>query len=359
MSSSSSVCQGLQSCLEPLLIEPRVLRLKLATHKPHSSPCSGWWPHRTFVPDSDPEEETIDCNKNEDHITSLNDIIKEDKNNGELGGWSFIQALANTSHRRSQEAIDNDSVYVHPLTKLSASRLSQKSLEMCTESLGSESGSTISDGTDEMFSLSAEDSTPRSSQRVGEFRAAKKNVKRSVGGFPPPLTSISGSNGCVKVRPHREGGRLVISAVTVTESRNFHVDRSDGRLRLRLVKEGSDSFDEGGGEQEEEEARNLEENGDEDEANSGGEEEATGEAEQIEEEGGLVCGGGGGDGDDDDDDEGSESACWSEEMEGNSENVGGETGTGKFPRPRRCRSGNLDPFWGLPTAPLPKPISQF
>nr|AFK46160.1 unknown [Lotus japonicus] len=54
-------------------------------------------------------------------------------------GWSFLQALTKpTSSNCNKE--EDDKVYVHPTVKRSSSLLSEKSLEMCTESLGSETG---------------------------------------------------------------------------------------------------------------------------------------------------------------------------------------------------------------------------
>ncbi|XP_031100232.1 protein FANTASTIC FOUR 3-like [Ipomoea triloba] len=199
MSKTSSVCVGLPSCLEP-----RILMHKMEEISAESKECI----------------------------------------NGDLGsGWSFIQAMGSPERNQTAPA---EEVYVHPMVRRSASTLSTKSLEMCTESLGSETGSDISESVEEFSSLlpEKEDSTPpqaAASQREKSYRYPAEvfcSFKKSnrTGVFPPPLTSISGGDG-VQVRPRREGGRLVITAVAVTlYSSFFRAERSDGRLRLSLRK---------------------------------------------------------------------------------------------------------------------------
>ncbi|KAE9463888.1 hypothetical protein C3L33_04100, partial [Rhododendron williamsianum] len=96
---------------------------------------------------------------------------------------------------------------------------------MCTESLGSETGSDISESSDEFppFSPKIE-----SSHSVGKLKSRDREFARKLipdRSFPPPLTTISGSDS-VQMRSHREGGRLVVKAVTVASS---IVDESDSR----------------------------------------------------------------------------------------------------------------------------------
>lgn len=204
---TSIVCQGLQSCLEPRLIEPRILRPKLAPPKSNS---------RQENPQNHEEE--------------------NDNKNGKSGGWSFIKALTNTPQNPKQ-VTETEKVYIHPLAKRSSSVLSKKSLEMCTEGLGSETGSDISESSDEL-SLNMAKSYP-----IPPTKSRELGRKLSQGGenFPPPLTSISGSDG-VRVRPLREGGRLVIEAVTVTSCNGyFQAERGDGRLRLCLLKDSTEN----------------------------------------------------------------------------------------------------------------------
>lgn len=75
--SSSSVCQGLQSCLEPRVIEPGVLHYELT-------------PPTTNLSE-------------EEH------------------GFGFLQALSNNSHGGEKEKENkNEEMYVHPTVKCSS-----------------------------------------------------------------------------------------------------------------------------------------------------------------------------------------------------------------------------------------------
>ncbi|KAL6516070.1 hypothetical protein OROGR_019375 [Orobanche gracilis] len=99
-----------------------------------------------------------------------------------------------------------EQVYVHPLGKRSSSSLSTKSLEMCTESLGCETGNNIVSDYDD-FSYHA-------------------------------FLEKQG----VQVRTHREGGRLVIEAFNFPYGGNyFQAERDNGRLKLSLVKGFTDN----------------------------------------------------------------------------------------------------------------------
>ncbi|KAL7226640.1 hypothetical protein ACSBR1_021687 [Camellia fascicularis] len=73
---------------------------------------------------------------------------------------------------------------------------------MCTESLGSETGSDISERSDEFTSLSLKSENTHLTERSKAEKFSKKLT--SSASFPPPLTSISGSDN-VRVRPCREG----------------------------------------------------------------------------------------------------------------------------------------------------------
>ncbi|KAK8693901.1 hypothetical protein V6N13_071468 [Hibiscus sabdariffa] len=259
---SSAVCQGLQSCLEN--VESRFLRLKLAP------------PISIFTEPYNEETNTTGTIPNCKPIANRN---------ADMGGsgWTFLRSLSD-----AKAPTENDKVYVHPLVKRSGSRLSEKSLEMCTERLGSETGSEVSDCSDEISLLSLETQTvschiipskPRESSSTG--KTSRSNS------FPPPLTSISGSNG-VRVKSRRENGRLVLEAVSFPPCRSyFHAERSHGRLRLSLFKDTTPVLDEEEREQD---------GGEEDEFYGG-----------------------------------------TENNEGNNGNVGGEIGTGKLPRPSSCK----------------------
>ncbi|MED6106820.1 hypothetical protein PIB30_007845, partial [Stylosanthes scabra] len=186
--SSIRVCEGLQSCLEPRVIEPRVLRLKLAP----SAAASELESHQQ---EQQPE--------------------KKD--------WSFLEAVSQLPCNNKDEKV----VYVHPTLKRSSSMLNPNSLEMCTESLGSETGS--------LFSISHNNhnhtNTTTTTTLIKHTR--KPNKPRT---FPPPLTSITHHGGALRVMPHRRHGRLVLEAVTSPPetATYFHAERSHGRLRLGL-----------------------------------------------------------------------------------------------------------------------------
>ncbi|XP_059625382.1 protein FANTASTIC FOUR 3-like [Cornus florida] len=272
---SSSVCQGLPSCPEPPLVESLVLR------------------HKLTPPKSNFSQSHNNCSGDSEH--------KSNNNDDELGDWSCIQALSNASHK--------ETVYVHPLVKRSSSILSMKSLEMCTESLGSETGSDISD---EFSSLLSENQNFHTMHHRSKPRQFTKKVIGNDS-FPPPLSSISGSD-TVRVRPHREGGRLVIEAVSVSRNTYLQANRVNGRLRLCLLKDCS-SYCQSTETKDEEKVTKCYEELERDE---------NGDQEQNV--------------DDDDYDHHDDSGgdCSSE---GNGGNVGCEIGIEEVPRPSRCKEG--------------------
>lgn len=105
---------------------------------------------------------------------------------------------------------------------------------MCTESLGSETGSSVIDSEDMNELCCNEKQKPKGG---GGGESCKKVKKESK--FPPPLSSISASEGGVQVQTHREGGRLVIKAYSfpISSSPCFQAERKNGRLRLSLVRD--------------------------------------------------------------------------------------------------------------------------
>ncbi|XP_055811837.1 protein FANTASTIC FOUR 3-like [Solanum dulcamara] len=196
MTSTSTLHQGLQSCLEPTLVMNKL------------APPRSNFPQPMTLPQK--------CKIGE---------IQEENDN--VGGWSFIQALA-IPCQNSRKGDPEEEAYVPPLVKLSS--LNTKSLKMCTESLGSETGSDITENIEEFSCNFSLHGVERSKCR--EF--AKKINKTAS--FPPPLTSMNGNEG-VQIRPHREGGRLVLKAMSITCcNSNFRVERANGRLKLSLLK---------------------------------------------------------------------------------------------------------------------------
>lgn len=240
---------------------------------------------------------------------------KELEKPGQFDIWSAIV---------SQKADEDSSKplpppYIHPLVKRSASSLSEKSLEVCTESLGSETGSDgfssyppSETGDVEEDKEEEEEEEPQQLQedlkvdtqsfgreewRVGKYHYAssKKSQPKS---FPPPLPSLSRQDGAsLRMQSRRDNGRLVLKAVSVRPQNHFHAQRQDGRLVLTFV--GSPSNEEAKGEemvekylQQEEEEENEKEGVDEDqlgdfeevfEEEEEGCQEINEEAEEVEE----------------------------------------------------------------------------
>ncbi|KAF3795346.1 FAF-like protein [Nymphaea thermarum] len=177
--------------------------------------------------------------------------------------WNSIQS------KKSALQSDNSPPYVHPLMRRSSSSLSSKSLEMCTESLGSETGSDLSSvKSHPWFSFSApplffpsseeEDQEEEDEEEDGHRsflphdvlgrKVPKPELHKSVNYncrlsrrspsrfFPPPLPSINRRDGpCLHVKPHRQDGRLVLEAVAVPSHNYLHAERRGGRLLLSFI----------------------------------------------------------------------------------------------------------------------------
>ncbi|WCJ23709.1 hypothetical protein M5689_005720 [Euphorbia peplus] len=313
------VCQGLQSCLESQVVESRTLRLKL------SSPKLPLYSQKSL------ELALKPCpNSSESNINDRNENPNPNPNPDNGGGWSFLQDLSNSATN------NNDNVYIHPLMKRYSSKLSEKSLELCTESLGCETGSDISSENAFLFEsssssseLESESESELESEQVIEkynytvVREEKipRRSSNAARSFPPPLTTMSGA-GSLQFKPRREGGRLIITAVEVPEIRScFEAERSEGRLRLTIVNDCASNIDfDDENDAVEEEAENENEN----------ENDAV---EVVEEEGNNYY-----------PDEGSE--IEERDMEGNNLKVGGEIGKKDFQiqrrKYRRCTEGEIE-----------------
>ncbi|XP_022868324.1 protein FANTASTIC FOUR 1-like [Olea europaea var. sylvestris] len=202
---STVVCQNLVSCFErSQQTETASLKLKVA---------------------SSPSSTTVE-------FSMLgSDQIPEVKENLEITGWSSLQNLSSTSTKSAKEY---DTPYIYPFEKRS---LSEKiSLELCTENLGSETGTDISDCSIFSNSYSSLQNAPEKPKK--ESRNFNKAAANSCRSFPPPLTTISGGSNSLQVRRHCEGGRLIIEAVeTPFKPTYLQAERSDGRLRLCFFQE--------------------------------------------------------------------------------------------------------------------------
>ncbi|TVU45466.1 hypothetical protein EJB05_04955, partial [Eragrostis curvula] len=182
--------------------------------------------------------------------------------------WNAIQA-ADVDAKKQQASSSQPKPYVHPLVRRSSSLMSQKSLEVCTESLGNETGSGDFTSSLDMAGLfdsplpaaeaessfwgehgAARDREAEAEEEEDEDACDRKttglaavNYHCSAAGtrsprraFPPPLPSMSRRDGpCLQMRPRREDGRLVVEAVAVRPRGYLHARRQNGRLCLSFV----------------------------------------------------------------------------------------------------------------------------
>lgn len=232
------VYHGLQSHLETQIVESRTLRLRLPSPKPIPSQSidlafkSCFWDSNSNTKTNQEENKTI--------------TYQQNNNNNTSGcGWSFLDALSNISQDTKPSQKENS--YVHPHQKRSSLVLSPKSLELCTENLGNESGTDILENGIEMLSSTSNNGgwnfETREQRQEPSQHVATKKAKTQSFNFPPPLTTIRGSES-LRVRPHREDGRLVIEVTKVPPiSSCFQVERSHGRLRLCFLTNDTTSFD--------------------------------------------------------------------------------------------------------------------
>ncbi|XP_009338456.2 protein FANTASTIC FOUR 1-like [Pyrus x bretschneideri] len=321
------VCQGLQSCLESHhLVEPRTLRLKFSAPVAH---------HISPIPTQELGIKGCFSEEKCNNYEEINNNKATSEKSDLVGGWSFLQAISKPSLENPTAEVDEENNYTPPRVYRSSSvtKLNEKSLEMCTEDLGCETGAIIT----ESFSIfspmpeSESNAVPRERQHKPKFSGGKK--MNNIHGFPPPLTTISGEDS-LQVRPHREDGRLIMKAVKAPLSHTFfQAERSNGHLRLCFSKTFSPSFDSEeaaatheyneGCENEACENDINEEEAEQDQEEVGENKEEELEEEEEEEEGkrSIVC------------------LMEGEEVDGNSLNVGGDEGMDKFKRPSRCKEG--------------------
>jgi hypothetical protein len=172
--------------------------------------------------------------------------------------WNVIQAdVDKAAGAKKVATCPANKPYVHPMVRRSSGLMSQKSLEVCTESLGNETGSVdFTTSLDCLFDsplpavTAAEESFWEQNNaardcdfeecEMGNALAAVNYHHCSAGtrrrAFPPPLPSMSRRDGpCLQLRQRREGGRLVVEAVAVRPRGYLHARRQDGRLHLAFV----------------------------------------------------------------------------------------------------------------------------
>ncbi|KAK1432189.1 hypothetical protein QVD17_09082 [Tagetes erecta] len=174
--------------------------------------------------------------------------------------YDDLSQLQSPSHKPFDHYFHKETnPYLHNQKSL---KLSQESLELCTESLGSETGSDMSDN-DTIFSAPSSSLFVTKSRRVQT--RSKKELSRS---FPPPLMTISGPK-MFQVTSRRVGGRLVMEAIETELGKDcLRVERSHGRLRLTCWKDEKEDLEMGSNENDMKETFqklrrcNEEENGD-------------------------------------------------------------------------------------------------
>ncbi|KAK3189995.1 hypothetical protein Dsin_029556 [Dipteronia sinensis] len=335
------VCQsGLQSCLESQIAEPRTLRLILSSPRvpPHlSEPLELTFKSCFLDSNTKPTLEEIKC-RSDHHQEKPQDS----------GSWSFLETITNGCQLESNKSDKDQNTYVHPLSKRSLSALSDKSLELCTENLGSETGTDIIE--DSIFSMSDSSSSSSSSDsESGNFQTREQRKSRQLlktkkasnncRNFPPPLTTIRGLES-LQVRTHREDGRLIIKAIKTPSTPSlFIAERSHGRLRLSFFKDSEEP------EQEQQEQQEMVT----DETTLDDEDDSTQQQEEFENEE-----------EDEENKEEDENGAYreKEDMDGNNLEVGGEIEIKNIQRTGRCKDSesaggdnknigllNWEPFW--------------
>ncbi|CAD6341037.1 unnamed protein product [Miscanthus lutarioriparius] len=144
--------------------------------------------------------------------------------------WNMIQAQKPPPPAAPRQQAQ--APYVHPLVRRSSSLLTQKSLEICTESLGSETGS---DGFSDADGSATDRSCPGSDDEPGEEEVAPRAAPPRA--FPPPLPSLARRKveSTMEMRQERQDGRLLVKVVPVASSTLFRAQRRGGRLLLSFA----------------------------------------------------------------------------------------------------------------------------
>lgn len=150
--------------------------------------------------------------------------------------WNMIQS------QKPAAPAPKQAPYVPAPVRRSSSLLTQKSLEICTESLGSETGSdgfSDTDGATDRSCPGSDDDGEDGANGV----AARAMPPRA---FPPPLPSLARRTvGSLQMRQHRRDGRLVVEAVPVLSNTLFRAQRRGGRLLLSFADTAAPAEDEG------------------------------------------------------------------------------------------------------------------
>ncbi|KAL0548271.1 hypothetical protein IC582_012719 [Cucumis melo] len=237
---ATMVCRGPQPCVDSQFIETTWPRIKLHPH-PHPPPSLHFALNSCFLDLDNSPNSLPQCHQ-------LNQIFLNHNAINSLPPPPPPPPPPSYPHPRPPSDDDDvckksvksamtckelQSDYVHPLVKRSRSALSDKSLALCTENLGNETGVDFVE--DAVFSdLKNERSPMRKRVKSNGNQGNNKD-------FPPPLTTIAGVDS-IRVQSYREDGRLIMEAVkTPARLSYFHVERSHGRLRLSILKSSTSS----------------------------------------------------------------------------------------------------------------------
>ncbi|KAL4578582.1 hypothetical protein LXL04_014707 [Taraxacum kok-saghyz] len=173
------------------------------------------------------------------------------KNPSRIDIWTAIM-----SQKVQDDSVKLPPPYVHPLVKKSASSLSEKSLKVCTESLGSETGSDVfssypsSEASDENKVQENQEENEEIKDADAEEQKVVKHATclttkkpQQTRSLPPPLSSLSTARTdgpSLHMHSHRVDGRLVLEAVSVPQQNYFEAQRQDGRFLLTLINNPKD-----------------------------------------------------------------------------------------------------------------------
>lgn len=215
--------------------EPRALRLRLSSHStnPHlSTPLKSHFQDSSIAPQ---DNTTTTINAVSLSSSGPNPDPNSDSNSG---SWSFLESLSNSSS--NDEEKKTLSLFESPSSRRT---LSDESLALCTESLGSETGSDIIHEDEDLFSISSELQTMETRTTSTTSRSSRLVRKRNVmASLPPPLTSTRGLDS-IEVKSHRENGRLVMTATRPPPRNRCLQDRSNGCVRLAILIDSDDHIE--------------------------------------------------------------------------------------------------------------------
>lgn len=221
------VYQGFQSHFESQHFEPRALRLRLSSpNNPHSStPLNSHFLDSSISPQD---------NISTSNAASLPSPAPKPSSNSE----SWLETISNSS----SDEKDKKTLLPYVHSPSSRRTLSDESLALCTESLGSETGSDVITDQD-LFSVSSELKTMETRTSATTSRTSRQDRKRdALASLPPPLTSMRGFD-CIQVKSHRENGRLVMTAMKPLPRDRCLQDRSNGCVRLAILIDSNDQIE--------------------------------------------------------------------------------------------------------------------